>query len=77
MKDLFLLMDLQRTIEAGTICYYRQNRYEVTYSTVFAGIFERELAEEICKHDLHHNIVKIPLQILKQAQRNGMKILDE
>jgi hypothetical protein len=69
-------MDLERTLSSGTPCYWKGNRYGYTYKIDHAGIFSKELAEEIAKNDMDQRTVLIPVKLVNkildlQLQVNG------
>lgn len=66
MEYGYYLLDLERTLTSYVPCFWKQNRYGYTYKIEQAGIFSKELAEEIVKHDLNNRTVMISEQLVKQ-----------
>lgn len=66
--DGFYLMDLERTLLSYVPCFWTQNRFGYTYKIERAGIFSRELAEEIVKHDLDDKTVMISEKLVHQIR---------
>lgn len=66
MENYFILMDLERTLTSYVPCFWKQNRFGYTYKYEQAGIFSKELAEEIVKNDLDNKTVMISVELVKQ-----------
>jgi hypothetical protein len=66
VKELerYLLMDLERTLISGVPCYWKSNRYGYTYEIEHAGIFSKDLAEEIAKNDYDQKTVLVPYKLI-------------
>lgn len=62
--ESYLLMDLERTLETGAPCFWKGNKFGYTYKFEYAGIFSKELAEEIAKNDLDQKTVLVPLVLI-------------
>jgi hypothetical protein len=71
--EQFLLMDLERTIGTGAACFWKANRYGYTYEVDYAGIFSKELAEEIVKNDLDQKTVLVPLNLIRELDFRGIR----
>lgn len=72
--EQYLLMDLERTLVSGVPCYWKSNKYGYTYEISHAGIFSKELAEEIAKNDLDQKTVLVPYKLIFDL---GLKALIE
>jgi hypothetical protein len=66
MNETFLLMDLERTIQSGVPCFWKGNRHGYTYNMKFAGLFRKDLAEEIVKNDYDKKTVMISLALIEK-----------
>ena len=62
--ERYFLLDLERTLASGIPCYWKGNRYGYTYEIDYAGIFPKDLAEEIVKNDLDQKTVLVPYKIV-------------
>lgn len=58
----YFLMDLERTLSSGVPCFWKGNRYGYTYKIETAGIFPREIAQEIVSNDRNKNTVMISVE---------------
>lgn len=72
MTECFL-MDLERTLQSGTPCFWKGNRHGYTYKIEFAGIFPREVAEEIVKNDRDNTTILIPLFLIQKILGKDLK----
>jgi hypothetical protein len=63
--EMFILLDLERTLLSGAPCYWKGNKYGYTYDVEYAGVFTEELAKEIVKNDLDNKTVMIPIKLIR------------
>jgi len=74
MDDRYLLMDLERTLLAGVPCFWKITKYGYTYQIEFAGLFPKEIAEEIVKNDLDHRTVMISFEVIRNILGKDFKM---
>jgi hypothetical protein len=72
-KELYFLMDLERTLTSGCPCYWKGNRYGYTYRIDQAGIFNKDMAEEIVKHDHDEKTIMISLDLVEKTLALDLK----
>jgi hypothetical protein len=59
VKDLYYLLDLERTISAGQPFYWRQNKHGYTNLISEAGTFSEAEASSIVERDFDNATVKV------------------
>lgn len=59
-------MDLERTISSGVPCYWKANKHGYTYKLEFAGLFKKEVAEEIVRNDFDKTTVLIHYRTIEK-----------
>jgi hypothetical protein len=69
----FYLMDLERTLQSGTPCFWKGNKFGYTYKIEFAGIFPKKVAEQIVNSDRDNKTISIPLTLVKQILGEELK----
>lgn len=58
------LLDLERTLLSGAPCYWKGNKHGYTYKIENAGIFRKDIAEEIVKNDFDKKTVAISVKTM-------------
>lgn len=72
MSDCFL-MDLERTLQSGTPCFWKGNKYGYTYKLEFAGIFPAEIATKLAMSDFDNKTIVIPLSLVQSILGKDLK----
>ena len=67
---MYYILDLERTISSGLPFYWKKSRYGYTYSIEEAGLFPKEIADEIVKKDIQGLTVKIHINTMAELIRN-------
>ena len=67
---MYYIIDLERTISSGLPFYWKKSRYGYTYSIEEAGLFPKEIADEIVKKDIQDLTVKIHINTMAELIRN-------
>lgn len=65
-REDFFLMDLERTLQSGAPCFWKQSKHGYTYKIEHAGIFPEHIAQEIVKHDRDKMTVAIPAHVVQK-----------
>jgi len=65
-RNMYYLMDLERTLENGIPCFWKKNRHGYAYTIEEAGLFSKELAEQIIKSDLDNRTIKIHINTVAE-----------
>lgn len=69
----YYLMDLARTVTTGALCFWKGNKYGYTYKLEYAGIFEKEAAENIVKSDQNQTTIMIHIDVISNIVRWDLK----
>ena len=73
MRNDYFLMDLERTLTSGVPCFWKGNKHGYTYNIEHAGIFPKDVAEDIVKRDLDKRTVPISLHTVFDILGKDMK----
>jgi hypothetical protein len=71
---LYYLVDLKRTIETGAIAFWKNHKSGYTYKVEFAGIYNKEIACEICQYDLEESTIKVPVHLVQKIKEDILKL---
>lgn len=73
MSESYYLMDLERTLTSGVPCFWKGNKHGYTYNLQQAGIFSKDIADEIVKHDIDKRTVAISISTVFEILGKDMK----
>lgn len=73
MRNDYFLLDLERTLTSGVPCYWKGNKHGYTYNLQHAGIFPKNIAEDIVNSDVDKRTVPISLETVFNILGKDMK----
>lgn len=69
----FILLDLERTLSNSVPAFWKGNKHGYTYKVEFAGIFPKEIAEQIVNSDRDKTTIAIPLDVVQKIMVKDLK----